>query len=306
LKALKHIYRPILALLLRALTRVACALPRRLVLRTAEGLGSAGYHLFPSERRRMIANLTLAFGRSRPKRDIVRIARDCFRSVTRSAFETLRLPAMSEADLAAKVDADSFEPIEKVLARGKGVLLLTAHFGSWEVLGAYYAARSGRPLHVVGRRLYFEAYNRWLVDLRRSCNVETVYQDEGARGALRVLRSNGGLGILGDQDVARLDGVFVDFFGRPAYTPTGPAAFARASGAGMMPIFMVWNGLRHRVIVLPEVEFVRTGDRKADDAENTQRWSRVVEGVIRRYPEQWAWFHRRWRTVGGGSAGGGG
>jgi KDO2-lipid IV(A) lauroyltransferase len=306
LKTLKLVYRPLVALLLRLLTRVACALPRRLVLRIAEGLGSAGFHLFPTERRRMIANLTAAFGLTRTRREIVGIARDCFRSVARSGFETLRLPAMSDKDICSVVDADPFGRVERVLARGKGLIVLSAHIGTWEVLAAYLAIRLGRPFHAVGRRLYFEAYNRWLVDLRRACGVETVYQDEGARPALRVLRANKALGILGDQDVARLDGVFVDFFGRPAYTPTGPAAFARASGAGMVPIFMVWRGLRLRVIVLPEVELVRTGDRKADDAENTQRWSRVVEGVIRRYPEQWAWFHRRWRTPAEGIAGQGG
>ncbi len=297
MRLLKRIYRPMIARLLWALTFFAGVLPRRLVLLAGDGLGAAVYHLLPAERRRVVANLTLAFGRSRPRRDIMRIARGCFRSVARSAFETFRLPAMSDEDLRAIVDADSFAPVERVLARGKGLIVLLAHIGAWEVLGAYCAVRFGKPFHAVGRRLYFEAYNRWLVDLRSACGVETVYQDAGARPVLRVLRDNQALGILADQDVKRLAGVFVDFFGRPAYTPTGPAALARASGAGMVPIFMVWNGRRHRVHVMPEMEFVNTGDRKADDAENTRRWSRVVEDIIRRYPEQWAWFHKRWRTV---------
>ena len=301
MKTLKRIYRPIIALLLRLLTRAACALPRRLVLRIGDGLGAAGYHLFLSERRRITANLTLAFGRSRPRRDIVRLARDCFRSVARSGFEAFRLPSMSDADVIEHVDADPFGPVDNVLARGKGVIILTAHLGAWELLFAYLAIRLGKPLHGVGKRIYYEPYNRWLTDLRRGHGVETIYQDGGGGGrpALRVLRSGRPLGILADQDVERLAGVFIDFFGRPAYTSTGPASLARVSGVGMVPIFMTWNGLRHRVHVLPEVEFVRTGDRKADDAENTQRWSRTVEDVIRRHPEQWVWFHRRWRSVGG-------
>jgi len=300
---LKQIYRPLIALMLRGLSGIAGALPRRLVLRIGEGLGAAGYHLFPRERRRMIANLTIAFGRSRPCREIVGIARGCFRSIARSAFETLRLPSMSDEEICSLVDADSFGPAEKVLARGKGMLVLAAHIGTWELLAAYLAIRLGRPFHAVGRRLYFEGYNRSLVDVRKSRGVETVYQDEGARPALRILRSNRPLGILADQDVERLDGVFVDFFGRPAYTPTGPAALARASGAGMVPFFAVWNGRRHRVHVLPEVELVRTGDKRADDSENTRRWSTVVEDMIRRYPEQWGWFHRRWRSADAAPAG---
>ncbi len=233
MKTLKRIYRPIIGLLLRLLTRLACALPRRLVLRIGDGLGAAGYHLFPSERRRITANLTLAFGRSRPRREIVGIARDCFRSVARSAFETFRLPGISDEDVCSLIDADSFEPVEKVLARGKGLILMTAHLGAWEVLCGYSAIRLGKPLYGVGKRIYYEAYNRWLIDLRRSHGVETIYQETGARPSLRVLKSGRPLGILSDQDVGRLEGAFIDFFGRPAYTSTGPAALARATAKSL-------------------------------------------------------------------------
>ena len=305
LMTLKHIYRPILALVLGALTRFASMLPRGLALRVGEGLGAVGYHLFGAERRRMMANLTLAFGRARPRRDIVRMARDCFKTLGRSAFDTLRLPSISDEEISSVVDSDPLGPAERVLARGKGLIIITSHIGAWELGVAYLGARLGRPLYTIGRRIYFEPYNNWLVHLRRCHGLETIYQDAGARPALRLLRSNHTLCLLADQDVERLDGVFVDFFGSPAYTPTAPAAFARASGAGMVPIFITWNGRRHRVHVLPELELARTGDRKADDAENTRRWSSVVEGIIRRHPEQWVWFHRRWRSVGGASKEGG-
>ena len=110
------------------------------------------------------------------------------------------------------------------------------------------------------------------------------------------MRENGALAILADQDVPRLDGVFVDFFGLPAHTPTGPVALARASGAGIVPFLITWKGRRHHLHVLPEVELVKTRDRRSDVIENTRAWSPVIEGFIRRYPEQWVWFHRRWRT----------
>jgi KDO2-lipid IV(A) lauroyltransferase len=168
--------------------------------------------------------------------------------------------------------------------------------GAWEVLAAYLATRLGKPFHAIGRRLYFDRYNDLLVRIRRSAGVETVYQDAGARPLLEVLRENGAIGILADQDVARLDGVFVDFFGRPAYTPTGPAALARASRAGLVPFLITWKGRRHRVHVLPEVEMIRTRDRRRDLVTNTQAWSCAIEDFIRRHPEQWVWFHRRWRT----------
>lgn len=292
---MKRIYRPIVGLVVALLGRVARALPRRLALAWGELLGAAAYHLFPGERRRAVANLTLAFGHGRPGSEIAGIARDCFRTLGKSTIETLRLPAMSEEDILSVVDADPFAPAEAVLARGKGMIVLSAHVGAWEVLAAYLAARLGRPFHAIGRRLGFDTYNRMLVDVRRSHGVETVFQDEGARPALRVLRDNRALGVLGDQDVERLDGAFVDFFGRQAYTPTGPAALARASGAGMVPFFITWTGLRHRVHVLPEIELARSHDRQADVAENTRRWSKAVEDLVRRHPENWVWLHRRWR-----------
>jgi KDO2-lipid IV(A) lauroyltransferase len=204
---------------------------------------------------------------------------------------------MTADEIVSLVDADPFEPAERVLARGKGMLVLSAHAGAWELLVAYLAIRLGKPLHTIGRRLYFAPYNDMLLDIRRSAGVETIYQDEGPRGALQVLHEGGALGILADLDMPRLEGVFVDFFGKPAWTSTGPAALARAAGAGMVPVFISWErGRRHRVHVLPEVEVVKTRDRRADTMETTRAWARVIEDFIRRRPEQWVWFHRRWRT----------
>lgn len=211
-------------------------------------------------------------------------------------METLRLPAMSSEEILASVDASGFDEIERVLSRGNGVLILSAHIGSWEVLASWLGIKLGRPFHAIGRRMNYGQYNDVLVETRRRSGVETVYQDESPRKALGVLRENKALGILADQDIAQLDGVFVDFFSRPAYTPTAPVALARASGAGLVPVLVTWAGRRHHVHVLPEIELVRTKDRKADAVENTQRWSDAIEGVIRQYPGQWAWFHLRWRT----------
>jgi KDO2-lipid IV(A) lauroyltransferase len=296
-KIAKFVYRPVLALALRALAWTVRRLPRRLALACGEALGGAAFRVCGRDRRIALENLTRAFGRSRPRRELAAVARECFRNTGRSLFETLRLPAMSEEELLSVVDADSFRPAEEARARGKGLLVLSAHLASWEVLGAYVAIRFGGTVHGMGRELYYGPYDDLLTRIRRSKGVETVYRDRGARPALAVLRDNRPLVILADQDVKRLDGVFVEFFGRPARTPTGPAAIARASGAGMVPFLMTWKGRRHHLHVLPEIELVRTRDKQADIIENTRRWTRAVEGVIRRYPEQWVWFHRRWKSA---------
>ncbi len=226
----------------------------------------------------------------------MRIVRDCFRNMGRSLIETLRIPAMTEDEILRAVDADSFEPVERVLARGKGVIVLLAHVGAYELLARYFTMRFGRPTCGVAQRLRHPKYDEIINHIRRSYGTEVIYQEMGARPILAALRRNRPLFILGDIDMPQVDGVFVDFFGRPAYTPIGPAALARASSAAIVPIFITWRGLRHRVHVCPEIEPLRTRDRDADIAEITRRWTKAVEDIVRTYPEQWIWFHRRWRT----------
>ncbi len=296
-RALKRVYRPLIAAFLRVAPWTLRRMPRRLALTLGEGMGLVASNLVGRDRRLAVAHLRLAFGRTKSGRELARVARESWRNVGRSLAETLRLPAMTAEEIVSLVDADSFGPAERALARGKGMLVLSAHAGAWELLAAYLAIRLGKPFHTIGRRLYFGPYNDMLLDARRSAGVETLFQDAGARGALQVLHGGGALGILADLDMPRLAGGFVDFFGRPAWTSTGPAALARASGAGMVPFFISWErGRRHRVHVLPEVEIVKTRDGREDAVGNTRAWARVTEGFVRRRPEQWVWFHRRWRT----------
>jgi len=289
-------YRAAIGWMLRRIALTAQSLSRHSALVIGELLGRAMGSLMKRPRRDATRHLARAFGEAATARGRLGLCDRCFVTFGRSLLETLRLPGMSEEEILDAVDVSGFEEIERVLARGKGALILSGHMGTWEVLAAWLGVRLGRPFHALGRRISTEVYNEILVSTRRAAGVETVYQDESPRHALRLLKDNKPLGILADQDIPRLDGVFVEFFGRPAYTPTAPVALARASGAGIVPVLITWAGRRHHIHVMPEVELVRTGDKRADTVESTQRWSRVVEAVIRAHPEQWAWFHRRWKT----------
>lgn len=291
-----------------ALFRLVRWIPRRLALALGSLLGGAMYHLARRSRgraaragldhlyrRTAVKDLALALGPGRSRRELVGIVRECFRNMGRSLLETLRIPAIAERELISTTDADSLAPAERVLARGKGLIVLTAHVGAYELLARYLAMRFGRPSCGVAQRLRHRKYDEIVSRIRRASG-DVIYQEMGARPVLAALRRNRLLFILGDIDMPQLDGIFVDFFGRPAYTPIGPAALARASGAAIVPIFITWNGLRHRVHVCHEIEPIRTRDRDADIAEITRRWTKAVEDIVRRYPEQWVWFHRRWRT----------
>jgi KDO2-lipid IV(A) lauroyltransferase len=289
-------YRPIVAWILRRAARIAQGMPRRLALAVGESLGATAACLAHRSIRRASKNLRAAFGPGVSRKWIADTLRECFVAFGRSLMETLRLPALTDAELRRIVVCEGAERIDRALSRGNGVLILSAHMGAWEVLAAWLGLKTGRPFHAIGRRMSVEAYDEVLVGTRRRAGVETVYQDEGPRKTLGILRENRPLGILVDQDVPQLDSVFVEFFGRAAHTPTAPVALARTTGAALLPVLITWSGHRHRVRVYPEIELVRTGDRRADTVENTQRWSRVVERAIREHPSQWAWFHQRWRT----------
>ena len=187
------------------------------------------------------------------------------------------------------------ERLDKAYEKGKGIIVLTAHFGSWELMAA--ALRENNcPGVTIGRRIYFKKYDDFLNRLRKSRDVEVIYRDESPRKMLKTLKKNWIVGIVADQDVDSVDGVFVNFFGQAAYTPTGPVALAKASGAVLLPVFIIREGSRHTIAIDEPIELRDTGDKEADLIYNTQKWSDVVESYIRRYPDQWVWMHRRWKT----------
>ena len=148
----------------------------------------------------------------------------------------------------------------------------------------------------IARRIYFEKYDNFLNRLRGIHDVDVIYRDDSPKKVLRVLKGNGIMGILADQDVDSVDGVFVDFFGMPAYTPSGPVLLAVSSGAKIVPAFIIRRNGSHELVIEDPIELDDTGEKEKDVVTNTQRWSAVVESYIKRYPEQWVWMHRRWKT----------
>ncbi len=318
---LRNVYSAAAASILAGFIHCSPWIPRSLALAGGEKLGGLMFRLAsrkgngaaPRRERRTFIDLSLerslddlgqAFGSSLTPEEMKAVARASYRTAGRSLIESLRLPKLPPAELLSLIDADSFDPVHRVLDRGKGLIILTPHLGSWELLASYLVHILDRPFSAIVQRQRFDLYNHLCDSIRNEgAGLRVIYQDAGARPILSALRQNLPVGILGDLDLPKLKGAFVQFFGRPAYTPIGPAALARSSGAGIVPVFIRWKtgsgdggALRHQVHVLPEIELVRSGDKDADILENTQRWTRVIEEIVRQYPEQWIWFHRRWRT----------
>jgi len=215
-----------------------------------------------------------------------------------TAAEFLQFSRLDDRKISAFVETQEAERIyRELLAEGHGLISLTAHIGNWELLAGIFGCK-GFGGAVLGRRIYYEPYNRWAVGLRQALGVTTIYRDQSPKELLKRLAQSEIIGILPDQDIESLKGVFVDFFGRPAYTPVAPVKLALASGAPILPNFLIRvKGDRYK-IVLGEVIRPRRDLKREEAVERyTASWMRACEAVIRQYPEQWAWMHDRWKTT---------
>ena len=292
--AKKKFYRPILYGIFVALRAIFWPLPHRFGFVFAGFVGSAAFHLIGRERRKTLDHLAVAFPRLSSD-ELRKLGARTFRNYGYTVAELARVEK-STARFAPLVSIEGREHFDTALARGRGVIALTAHFGNWEILGGYLSLM-GYPGSVIARRIYYGPYDRMLVELRSKMGLKTIYRDESPREALKALKENRVLGIVADQDVQTVDGVFVDFFGRPAFTPSAPARLALRTGAPIIPCMIVREGLRHRIVIEPPVELSRSGDEEKDILENTQKWVLVQERFIRQYPHLWVWNHKRWKTA---------
>ncbi|MBP7055933.1 MAG: lysophospholipid acyltransferase family protein [Candidatus Omnitrophica bacterium] len=270
-------------------------LPFRLGVLLGSLIGRAAFYLLPYYRRLAIENLNYVFGGEKSESEVKIIARRVFENLGRNAAELINFPKVNASNVDRFVSSSNMEAIDGSFKNGKGTVVVTAHLGNWEITGAYLRLKN-YPGVAIGKRIYFDKYDKFLNRLRKSQDVNIVYRDSSPKILLKLLRENKIVGVVADQDVDSVEGVFVDFFGKTAYTPVGPAALAMITGASLIPVFAVREGLRHRFIVEDPIKLANTGDRKADLVTNTQKWSLVVESYIRKYPEQWVWIHRRWKT----------
>ncbi len=291
----KKFYRDVLIALLLAVRRVFLIFPYCLGVAFGGSVGSLAFHLLGKEKNKTLSHLRMAFRDEKSEEEIQAIGQKVFEHYGKTLAELALLDKLIPR-LDEYVTTEGYEHLDRGLAAGKGIIIATAHFGNWEIMGGYSALK-GYPLTVIARKIYFDKYDRLLVAAREKMKVKTIYRDASVRAMLGVLKSNGILGFVVDQDVDFADGIFVDFFGRPAYTAVAPVRFAMTTGAPIVPAFVVRQGFRHHVIVERPIEIARTGNDDEDIRINTEKWVRVQEQYIRRYPDLWVWNHRRWKTT---------
>ena len=214
-----------------------------------------------------------------------------FRSLARLILAVGRFPRIHATNLGEWIRFEGLEHFDAAMARGKGVLFFTAHLGGWE-LSAFAHAFVRGPMDVVVRPIDNPRVDA-LIERRRCLSGNRVIaKKDAARAILRSLKEGRAVGILADQNVVREEGEFIDFFGVPAATNTSFARLAFRSGAAVVPGFAVWEESERRFVLRYYPEVAMTGDARAD----TQRLHALLEDVIRAYPDQWLWIHRRWKT----------
>jgi Kdo2-lipid IVA lauroyltransferase/acyltransferase len=272
------------------------AMPRPLARLAAISLARIVYVLHRRLRRVGMRNLALTF----PEKSLherARILRGEFTSLGRQLAEVCHFPGYTLSNVSRVVVYDGFENYERALARGKGVLFLTAHFGGWE-LSAFTHSMHGHPMHVVMRPMDNIYLDRMIRHYRTMHGNTMVDKDDFGRGLLSAIKKRGVVGILMDTNMTPPQGIFVDFFGMPACTASGLARIALRTDAAVVPGFTIWEPAlgKYRLRFDPAVSLIRSGDDDADIAANTQLFTKIIEDYVRRYPDQWLWIHRRWKT----------
>ena len=276
--------------------KTAGVLPRRAARAYGADVAYVFFALAPRLRRIASFNLKLAFPEwsDEKRRDVVN---GMIRQLGWMGGEFSQFPKYTAERIKEIVGLDGLENFLAAERAGKGVLVLTGHFSAWE-LAPFAQARFGHPLSFLAREVENRRVDALVNYYRTLSGNKPIEKHQSARAVLRVLSEGGAVGILADQNTILEEGVFVDFFGVPACTTTGIARMALHTGAAVVPGYLLWDGTigKYQLRFDPALELARTGNSDEDVRENTARFAKVIEEIVRKNPEQWVWVHKRWKT----------
>jgi KDO2-lipid IV(A) lauroyltransferase len=278
----------------RLLLGVLGLMPRHAAVAMGRGLGHLAYALAGGLRRTGLRNLELAFPEMSAERRR-QILRRSMVGLGRQLGEFSQFPRATPESLRDLVEYDGIEILHE--ARGRGVIFLTCHLGAWEILSFAHSALYN-PISFMVRRLDNPRVEELIDGVRTRFGNKSIDKKMAARSALKLLRDGGTLGILADLNTQPHEGVFVPFFNHLACTTSGIAVLALRTDAAVIPVVAPWHEERGRYVFhgSPIVELVRTGDHERDVELNTALFTAAIEEQIRKYPDQWLWIHKRWKT----------
>jgi KDO2-lipid IV(A) lauroyltransferase len=271
-------------------------LPRPVARRVAARFAAILFRINPPWKRVALFNLQLAFPEwSEAERE--RTVKLMVRNLGWLMAEFAHLPRMDRQSVKGVMVQDGFENFLAAEAKGRGVLFLTGHLGAWE-LKPFAHALYHKPIHFLVRPIKNARVDALVNRYRGLCGNQPIEKNESARSVLRALREGGTVGILADQNTTPVEAVFVKFFGIPAATTAGLARLARRTGASVVPVHSYWDPSLGKYVLHYEPALVlpKSDDEEADIVAHTALFNQVLEGFIRRFPDQWFWVHRRWKN----------
>lgn len=279
-------------ILLKSFAALFSALPLGAALCVGRALGRFFALIAPRHRRRALENLAACF----PEKSEAELRGICHRMFVNQGMnmvEMFRWMGGRDAELRARIDASELRE-DLVRDARRGLVALVAHVGNFDLMGLW--AASIVPLTIISKEIKNAGLNQFWMEKRASAGLNIVPAHNSYRACLNVIKKGGVLGFILDQNMTRKEGVFVDFFGRPACTTAGLAMLAWHSQAPVLPFFMVRKpDGSHHLLVKELIPPPASRDERSL-TEATQRYTKVIEDVIRAYPDQWIWMHRRWRT----------
>jgi KDO2-lipid IV(A) lauroyltransferase len=272
-------------------------LPAGYIYPFSRGLAFIGHKLAGKQRKIALEGLTTAFGKDKSAPEIEGIARECFTNIAKSAIELIFLMEHPKL-LRERVAIEGKENLENALSAGKGVIIVSAHFGNFPLMLGKLCLE-GYKVAGIMRHMRDPRAEKFFKDKRDKFGMKTVYtqpRKECVENSIRILRNNELLFTLLDQNFGTA-GVFVDFFGRKAATATGPVVFAQRTGAALIPCFMVRQvDDTHKIIFERALELEKGNTEEETIIMNIQKLTNVIESYIRKYPAEWGWIHRRWKS----------
>jgi KDO2-lipid IV(A) lauroyltransferase len=271
-------------------------LPRGVARAVGAGIGSIALRALKRLRQVGMRNLGLAFPEmSEQERE--ELLRSVYRNLGHLLAEFCQMPKYSAESASRFIRYEGLENYLEARARGKGVLVLTGHLGAWE-LSSFYHSLMGMPMGMVIRRLDNPLVDEFVNRIRCQHGNRVIHKDDFARGLIASMRSGETVGILMDTNMTPPQGAFVPFFGVEACTALGMSRIAQKTGATVVPGFLLWEESERQYVLRfgEALEVADSGDAEQDAIVNTAAFTAAIEGYIRRYPEQWLWMHRRWKT----------
>jgi KDO2-lipid IV(A) lauroyltransferase len=297
--------------LLKAISLFIRLLPFKIALSLGEMLGLLSYYLFPSRRAITVTNLKLT--RLWSNLQINCIAREVAKSMGKNIIEFLRLPSLSQKRMNHYIEWEGLEHLENAFTQNRGVFILTAHLGNWDLIASAVALK-GYRVNLITKHLKIGILNKFWLSYRAKMGINQLYRQGSLREIISALKNNELIGFVLDQHTKSTDGIIVDFFNRPAWTTPSLAVLSQRYNVPVVPGFIIRQpNQKHKIIFEPPITFLQprwdgvyppmsirgTVAQQSTNEEtiryNTQVYTNVIERYVRKYPEQWIWMHRRWK-----------